>query len=209
MGSARNAANSSAGSSSGSIASSRVSVVRRTTAAASRARRVIRSSPSMYRPANSSTIGTSAASSADSPGRSASAAAASWSESGCPRVARCAECAPQRCEEAAFGGLELAAVEDDHHRTPSARVDGGRLEEHRLADTRDAVDDGNQRCVALDELKQRGPLALASDERAGALIERRLQRARRHRPGGESTAPRSGRPAARGHSAGGPFTGVA
>ena len=129
------------------------------------------------------------------------------------RVGNCgqgrAERAPQRREEAAFGRLERAAVEGDHKRAACARVHGGGLKEHRLADTRNAVDDGDKRHVALDELEQRCPLPLAPDERAGALIERRLQRAPPHRLLGESTQPRWCPPAAGGCGVGGPFTGGA
>ena len=73
------------------------------------------------------------------------------------RVGNCgqgrAERASQRREEAAFGRLERAAVERDHKRAACARVHGGGLKEHRLADTRNAVDDGDKRHVALDELE--------------------------------------------------------
>src|SRR5262249_39464123 len=92
-----------------------------------------------------------------------------------------AECAPQRPEEAAFGRLERAAVECDHERAACARIHGGGLKEHRLADTGNAVDDGDERHVALNEPEQRCPLPLPPDERAGALIERRLHRALAHR----------------------------
>jgi hypothetical protein len=101
------------------------------------------------------------------------------------------ERAPQRLQEAAFGGLERPAVEGGHARAACARVHGGGLKQRRLAHTRNTVDDGHKRRVALDQLEQRGPFPLAPDERAGALIERRLQGARPHRLPGESIQPRS------------------
>jgi hypothetical protein len=83
------------------------------------------------------------------------------------RVGNCgqgrAERALQRRKEAAFGRLERAAVDGDHKRAACARVHGDGLKELRLADTRYAVDDGDKRRVALDELKQRSPLPLATD----------------------------------------------
>ena len=73
------------------------------------------------------------------------------------RVGNCgqghAERAPQRREEAAFGRLERAAVEGDHERAACARVHGGGLKQHRLANTGNAVDDRDKRHVALDELE--------------------------------------------------------
>jgi hypothetical protein len=73
------------------------------------------------------------------------------------RVGKCgqgrAECAPQRREEAAFGWLERAAVERDHKRAACARVQDGGLKERRLAYTGNAVDHGDKRHVAVDELE--------------------------------------------------------
>jgi hypothetical protein len=86
----------------------------------------------------------------------------------------------QRREEAAFGGLERPPIKRDHTRAARTRVDGGRLKERRLTHTRNAVDDGDERHVALDELEQRCSFSLAPDQRAGALIEPRLQGARPH-----------------------------
>ena len=64
-----------------------------------------------------------------------------------------AERASQRREEAAFGRLERAAVERDHKRAACARVQGGGMKERRLANTGNAMDDRDQRHVALDELE--------------------------------------------------------
>jgi hypothetical protein len=64
-----------------------------------------------------------------------------------------AERAPERTEKAAFGRLERAAVEGDDKRAACPRVHSGGLKEHRLADSGNAVDDSDQRHVALDELE--------------------------------------------------------
>ena len=86
--------------------------------------------------------------------------------------------APQRGEDALRRRLDVAAVEREHRRAAPGGLGGQRAHERRLARPGDAVHDGQQRAVVVEQGQQPRQLGLAADHRRPTLGQERSERAR-------------------------------